>query len=91
MRPKSFLVYAELADTEAVPVKGIVVNMAYSLYQGNKMYPFGKAKKGELERALRSRVIGEIPLDSRVSTQSLLRVLSRRGALTESVEKDWSM
>jgi len=77
----------QLADTEVIPVKGIVVNMAYSQYRARKLYPFGKAKKGELERALRSRVIGEIPLDSKVSTQSLMRVLGKRGALSESLEE----
>jgi ATP-binding protein involved in chromosome partitioning len=77
----------QLADTEAIQVKGIVVNMAYSHYHSRKLYPFGKAKMGELESGLRSRVIGEIPLDSRVSTQSLMRVLNKRGALSKSVEE----
>jgi hypothetical protein len=61
--------------------------MAYSRYHARKLYPFGKAKMKEIESALRSRVIGEIPLDSNVSTQSLMRVLCKRGALSESVEE----
>ena len=77
----------QLADNEAMPVKGVVVNMAYSLYHSRKLFPFGQAENREVERSLNSRIIGEIPLDSRVSTQGLLHILGTRGAFSKTLKK----
>jgi len=76
----------ELAWSEGITTKGIVVNMAYSLFGGKrKLYPFGKTKKADLESSLKSRVLAEIQLNSKISTQRLSQVLARRSEFSISV------
>jgi ATP-binding protein involved in chromosome partitioning len=64
-----------LALTEKIPVKGIIVNMAYVLGGGTKTYPFGRWEKGSMEAKFKSTVLAEIPLEPTVSTRGLVAVL----------------
>jgi len=76
----------ELAENEEVTTKGIVVNMAYSPFgKKAKLYPFGKVKKADLEKSLKSKMLGEIPLNPKIATQGLPRVLSTHGDFSRSV------
>jgi ATP-binding protein involved in chromosome partitioning len=68
-----------LAETEKVPVEGVVLNMAYVDEGGvRKTSPFGGTSKTALEAALDSTVISEIPLEPKVNSESLYQVLHGR-------------
>lgn len=69
-----------LAESEKVPVQGIVVNMAYLLSGRTKTFPFGRPDRKLLEAKFKAAVIAEIPLEPLVSTRGL------SGALGESNE-----
>lgn len=73
----------QMAESERVPVEGIVVNMAYVI-QGKKMKiaPFGKFDPSLLEKRLGARVLTEIPLDPKVNSQSLRIVLAGHNAVS---------
>lgn len=77
-----------LAETENVPVEGIVLNMAYA-YEGRKRrtFPFGRADRKSLERTLDSTVIAEIPLEPRVNSESLRKVLRGRNRASVALRK----
>jgi ATP-binding protein involved in chromosome partitioning len=75
-----------LADAEHVPVEGIVLNMAYSTVGGRKTYPFGRADRKSLESELDSKVIAEIPLEPRVSSQGLRAILRTENNVTRAFE-----
>jgi ATP-binding protein involved in chromosome partitioning len=64
-----------LAETERVPVQGIVVNMAYALADRTKTFPFGRPDCRLLEAKFKSTIIVEIPLEPLVSTLGLRAVL----------------
>ena len=68
-----------LAETERVPVEGVVLNMAY-IDEGRtrKTSPFGSTSKITLEAALDSTIISEIPLEPKVNSESLYKVLHGR-------------
>jgi ATP-binding protein involved in chromosome partitioning len=70
-----------LAEIERVPVEGVVLNMAYlKAGKGGKvLYPFGKPDHESVAHSLRSRVLVEIPLEPKVSSESLVRVLHAQG------------
>jgi ATP-binding protein involved in chromosome partitioning len=73
-----------LAEIEKVPVEGIVLNMAYADEgRTRRTFPFGRANTKSLERKLNSTIIGEIPLEPKVNSESLLTVL--RGHNSTSV------
>ncbi len=71
---------AALARSERIPVEGVVVNMAYMVRKGQKLFPFGRAGPS-LQRSLGTQVIVEIPLDPRISSQGLLSLMPRRSPL----------
>lgn len=79
--PNSVMVVSRLrhlAESERIPVKGIAINMAY-IKQGRMKVPlFGRLDEKGLEKKLKSKIIGEIPLEPRVSSTSLESLLSRR-------------
>ena len=68
----------KLAEAERIPVQGIVVNMAYAREgrRGNKvMYPFGKPSDEIIGRDLKSTVMVEIPLEPKVNSEGLVKVM----------------
>jgi len=70
-----------LAETEGVPVEGIVLNMAYAqVGKRNRTFPFGRIDGRVLERALDSKMIAEIPLEPKVNQGGLRAVLKGRNA-----------
>jgi ATP-binding protein involved in chromosome partitioning len=68
-----------LAEVERVPVEGVVLNMAY-LDAGKRrvLHPFGKPDREAVERGLESGVLVEIPLEPRLSSEGLVRLLRER-------------
>jgi ATP-binding protein involved in chromosome partitioning len=69
-----------LADSERVPVKGLVLNMACLERDGMKpLYPFGEPDRESIARSLGSRVLVELPLEPKVSSEGLVRVLKDEG------------
>ena len=66
----------QLAETEKIPVKGIIVNMAYMFNGNRKSYPFGKSDRKLLNSKFVSAIIGEVPLEPLVSTKDLNAALS---------------
>jgi ATP-binding protein involved in chromosome partitioning len=64
-----------LADSERVPLEGLVLNMAYLKQGGKSLYPFGRPDRESITRSLRSRVLVELPLEPKVSSEGLVRVL----------------
>lgn len=68
----------KLAKIERVPVLGIILNMAYTNDRGRKTYPFGRVDRNSLEERLDSTIIAEIPLEPRVNSESLHRLLLGR-------------
>ena len=68
-----------LAETEKVPVEGVVLNMAY-IDEGRtrRTSPFGRMSKKTLEAALDSTILSEIPLEPKVNSESLYKVLHGR-------------
>jgi ATP-binding protein involved in chromosome partitioning len=66
-----------IADSERVPVAGIVVNMASLEVGGNTTYPFGRLDRNALEKRLRANVIAELPLEPGINEHDgLARLLS---------------
>ncbi len=79
---------AELARIERVQLEGTIVNMSFMVRRESKLYPFGKIVISELERRLQSKVLGEIPLDPRVSSSDLIDLLyCRPNAIQNAMEK----
>ena len=76
-----------LAETEKVPVKGVVVNMAYVLAGKTKTFPFGKPNRRLLEAKFKSTIIAEIPLDPLVSTRGLSAVLKGSNDFSRAFQK----
>lgn len=77
----------QLARSEGIPVKGVVVNMAYLARGRTKSFPFGKPKRRSLERQLGSKVLAEIPLDEGVNAKGLVRMLSLPNQLSASFKR----
>jgi ATP-binding protein involved in chromosome partitioning len=67
-----------LAEAERIPVQGIVVNMAYAK-EGRRwsktIYPFGKPSDEIIGRELKSTVMVEIPLEPKVNSEGLAKVI----------------
>ncbi len=81
-----------LAESEGVPVEGIVLNMAFAeSLGGHRTHPFGRANKRVLEEALHSRIIAEIPLEPKVNSQGLVKILrghnSTSAALRDLIQR----
>jgi len=77
----------ELADSERVPVRGVVVNMAY-LEQGRKtVYPFGRPDADGVEKYLRAPVMIEVPLDPGVASERLSALLDKDVELSRSFRR----
>jgi ATP-binding protein involved in chromosome partitioning len=76
----------QLADSEMLPVAGVVLNMAYEERAGKKTFPFGKPDSARVGKVLRSRVLTEIPLDPTVNSESLSSVLGRRGKTSSAFD-----
>lgn len=78
-----------LAESERVPVKGVVLNMAY-LDAGKRraFYPFGKPDHEAVARALHSKVLVEIPLEPRLDSEGLVRLLrDRQGGVSIAFDR----
>ncbi len=71
-----------LAKTENISVRGIVLNMAYSKVHGTIEYPFGRGDRTEIERALGSRILAEIPLEPTVNTLDLQDIILARSKIS---------
>ena len=69
-----------LAEMENVPVEGIVLNMAYANVNGRRIFPFGSTEAELLEKTLNSTIVAEVPLEPRVNSEGLLRVLRGRNS-----------
>ena len=76
-----------LAETERVPVQGIIVNMAYVLAGKTKAFPFGKPDHKFLEAKLKSTIIVEIPLEPLLSTLGLSAVLKGSNEFSRAFRK----
>jgi ATP-binding protein involved in chromosome partitioning len=77
----------QLADSEKLPVAGVVLNMAYEEGAGGKKsFPFGRPDVAAVGTTLCSRVIAEIPLDPRVNSESLTDVLRRRSKTSSAFD-----
>lgn len=76
-----------LAETEKVPVQGIVVNMAYVLAGKTKIFPFGRPDRRLLEAKFNSPIIVEIPLEPLVSTRGLGAVLKESNDFSRAFRK----
>ncbi|MGA2199936.1 MAG: P-loop NTPase [Nitrososphaerales archaeon] len=74
----------QLADSERVPVEGIVVNMAYQESGSRRSYPFGRLDTHLVSRSLRAPVLTEIPLDYRLNSKSLRDLLRGRSRLSSA-------
>lgn len=77
----------QLARSEGIMVQGIVVNMAYQNYGPRRMYPFGRLGRASLEKSLDAKIVAEIPLEPRVSSQSLTRILATETGLATAFSK----
>jgi len=77
-----------LAETEKVPVEGVVLNMAY-IDEGRtrKTSPFGRTDRTYLEGMLDSTIIAEIPLEPKVNSESLFKVLQGRNNTALALRK----
>lgn len=77
-----------LAETEKVPVEGVVVNMAYTkerrAREARTAYPFGRPDTEAIGRSLRARVIEQIPLDPRVSSAGLAKVMAAKNDVSRA-------
>ncbi len=74
----------QLADSENVPVEGIVVNMAYQGGDNRRSFPFGRLDRDLVSRLLRAPVLAEIPLDYRLNSKSLRSLLRGRSRLSSA-------
>lgn len=77
----------QLAESERVPVAGVVVNMAYMAKGKRRVFPFGRPDRKHIERALDSRIVAEFPFDARVSSIDLGEILRRRTELSEAFRR----
>jgi len=77
----------QLAETEKVPVQGIVINMAYLLAGKRKTFPFGRPDHRILEAKFRSRIIAEVPLEPSVSSRGLNTVLKESNDFSRTFRK----
>jgi ATP-binding protein involved in chromosome partitioning len=75
---------AELARIESIRIEGTVVNMSFISRGESRVYPFGKITTRELEKRLKSRVLGEIPLEPRVSSSDLQNLLGGRSNVIQN-------
>ncbi|MGA2665956.1 MAG: P-loop NTPase [Nitrososphaerales archaeon] len=73
-----------LADSERVPVLGVVINMAYLETGGARAFPFGRQRRETVARSLRAPVIAEIPLDHRLNSEPLSKVLAGRNGVSRA-------
>ena len=74
-----------LAREERVRILGVVLNMSFMQTGRTVSFPFGRRSRSSIEREIGARIVGELPLDTKVSSQNLWRALSGRGELVESV------
>ena len=77
----------QLADSEAIPIRGMVVNMAYALQARKRVEIFGKFDPKFLERNLNARLLAEIPLDSSVNFKRLKELLNSTGSVSQAFDK----
>lgn len=75
---------SRLAKIEGTPVRGVVLNMAFMVRKGRRLYPFGRQTKASVRRVLGSKVLVEFPLEPLVSSEGLLHLLRGRGDLSSA-------
>ena len=76
-----------LAVSEKIPVRGVVMNMAYAEAGGKKIYPFGRADPRSTESSLRASLIAQIPLEPAVNGLGLRRALDAKGAFSDAFDE----
>lgn len=77
----------KLAHSEKVQVEGTIVNMSFIVSGSSMTYPFGKVDLHSLERKLRSKILGVVPLYPKVNTTSLLNLFESRS--TNEISKSF--
>lgn len=76
----------QLAESEGIPIEGVVVNMAQASIGRKRIELFGKLNSRLLERKLSSSIIAKIPFEPRVNYDSLKTLLRERGAIALSFQ-----
>ena len=76
-----------LAKTEKVPVKGVIINMAYLLVGNTRSFPFGRPDRKLLESEFSSIVIGEVPVEPLVSIRGLSTALKDSKGFSSAIRK----
>jgi len=66
---------SRLARTEAIPVVGVALNMAFMMRNKRKEFPFGRQGRESVRRELGSELLVEFPLYPAVNSTRLLSVL----------------
>lgn len=77
----------QLARSEGVPIRGVVVNMAWVRYGRNRSYPFGRPSRRLIEKVLDSKILVEIPLDASVSSKGPAQVIAGRNELSSAFKR----
>ena len=73
-----------LAQTERIPVEGVVLNMAFLRLGKTRTFPFGRLDPTSIRHSLSSELIAEIPLDAGVNSVGLSTLLRGRTELAAS-------
>jgi ATP-binding protein involved in chromosome partitioning len=77
---------SQLAESERVPIQGIVLNMAYAREGRKTIDLFGKLDRQFLERELGARLLAKIPFQPRVNSQRLIAILNSHGEVFRAFE-----
>jgi len=77
----------QLARSERIPVRGVVVNMAWARQGRSKSYPFGRTDRRLVEKALDSKILTEVPLDAAVSSRGPVEAIDRRNELSSAFKR----
>jgi ATP-binding protein involved in chromosome partitioning len=77
----------QLASGEGIPIRGVVINMAYLKKGKTKSFPFGRPNRPSMEKQLNSKVLAEIPLDEGVSSKGLIDVLRGKNEISAGFKR----
>lgn len=76
-----------LAESEKIPLLGIVANMAYAMEGKRRIEVFGRFDREDLEHRLDARLLAEMPLYSEVNSKALVAILNSRNAISREFDK----
>jgi ATP-binding protein involved in chromosome partitioning len=76
-----------LAQKEGVKTAGVLLNMSYLRTGSAISYPFGKRSHSSVERDIGVRVVGELPVEPKVSEENLWGVLSGQSDFGSAMRK----